>query len=627
MPKTTTRSHAGAPIRACIGAAMVMLLVACGEDASEAGVGNSGTGFSVGRVDGLGTRDGATGLRIDGVTFDEGTARVLYEIDPRAPAELPVTRLKLGMRAGATHQGARTDNVVVMPELLGPVEQVQADQRLLVVAGQRVQIDAVAADVTAFEGFARLGELQPGTMLAVHGQRDADGLLRASRLEVQPPLSGYRLSGSIERLDPAARRLVLNGTSIDYRAAARMPADLALAEGLRISVYAATYRPAADAQTVEVIAAAPVIGDGAPLRLGGVITAVAAGTITVDGLRFDLSTAQIVGAAAEALRPGRMVQIDATGTATGAALRARRVVVVADDRPVDAVLASPITGFVGATRFQLRSNAVDASAARFDGMTVDNLGNGVPIRAQGSPGGPAMMANSIAATAAQVGGVVAQVGVVDALQPATGGFRLVGLPYDFRLQPTVRYVGLNAAEFVNGLRAQTLGSLVGGEFAVTEVRRASEPAMLEMSGIVWGQEGDWRASGWNRFWFGDHAATYLPSARISGPTNSAADIQPGRWVVVRGRPMTGGPFIHALEVEVRTTRLPITRIGGNVGDIGNGGDSFRIDGQRVDARAAVFIPAQFRTELWQGAYVGAEGAMVNGVFVAQTVRDLNYRPR
>jgi hypothetical protein len=90
--------------------------------------------------------------------------------------------------------------------------------------------------------------------------------------------------------------------------------------------------------------------------------------------------------------------------------------------------------------------------------------------------------------------------------------------------------------------------------------------------------------------------------------------------------MAGGPFIHALEIEVRTTRLPISRIGGNVGDIGHGGDSFRIDGQRVDARAAVFIPAQFRNQLWQGAYVGAEGAMVNGVFVAQTVRDLNYRP-
>lgn len=626
MPKTTTLAHAGAPLRACVGVALVLLLAACGEDAGEAGVGNSGTGFSVGRVDGLGTRDGASGLRIDGVTYDEGTARVLYELDPRDPLELPATRLKLGMRVGAMHQGARAEQVIVTPELLGPVEQVQADERRLIVAGQRVRIDAVAADVTAFEGFARLGELQPGTMLAVHGQRDADGVLRASRLEVQPPLSGYRLSGSIERLDPAAGRLVLNGTVIDYRAAARMPSNLALAEGLRISVYAATYRPGAQAQAVEVIAAAPVIGDGASLRIGGVITAMTAGTLTVDGLRFDISAAQIAGAGAEALRPGRMVQIDATGATAGAALRAQRVVVLADDQPFDAVLASPITGFVGAARFQLRNNAVDARAARFDGMTLDNLGNGVPIRAQGSPGGPAMMANSIAATAAQVGGVVAQVGVVDALMPATGRFRLVGLPYDFRLQSSVRYVGLSAADFVNGLRVQILGSLAGTEFAVTEVRRASEPAMLEMSGIIWSHEGGWRSSGWNRFWFGDYAGTYLPTARIIGPTQSADDLQPGRWVVVRGRPMAGGPFIHALEIEVRTTRLPISRIGGNVGDIGNGGDSFRIDGQRVDARAAVFIPAQFRNQLWQGAYVGAEGAMVNGVFVAQTVRDLNYRP-
>ena len=60
--------------------------------------------------------------------------------------------------------------------MIGPVTSVGADT--LTVLGQTVRVNAAAASPTVFDGFTALTDLAAGSIVEVHGQRNAAGEIR-----------------------------------------------------------------------------------------------------------------------------------------------------------------------------------------------------------------------------------------------------------------------------------------------------------------------------------------------------------------------------------------------------------------------------------------------------------------
>ncbi|MDR2129233.1 MAG: DUF5666 domain-containing protein [Burkholderiaceae bacterium] len=219
------------------------LLTACGggggDDSGASGGGDIGGGgsggidasalvYSQGRVEGLGQ------ILVNGVYFDPSQAAVLTDDGSASTPEA----VKLGMVVQVLAPQAQTNALgqLTAPaqeirygsEIEGPVTWVGADA--MTVLGQTVRFDAN----TVFEE-GRAATLRTGIVVEVHGLRDAQGQVQASRIDIEDDWDDpYKLVTDIAALDLAARTFTAGNAVISWAAiAAHTPA---LSNGQRVRV-------------------------------------------------------------------------------------------------------------------------------------------------------------------------------------------------------------------------------------------------------------------------------------------------------------------------------------------------------------------------------------------------------
>lgn len=236
--------------RFAMAAVFTLVLAACGGGGSTsapiAGGGTSGTGVPPG---GGGT--GVTGAPIvsggamvkgsvivNGIRFDD-TAAVIGDDRTRTAAQLAngmVVRVR----------GRSDDNVNGVAERVEVENEIRAtiqsrstvnNTQSFVAGGVTVIVDSqtVFANVSGFDGLA------PGQRVEVHGLRDANGNLRATRVEAVGAADGVdELRGAVSGLNAAASQFTLNnGITVNYSGATFSPAGTtaaALANGLVVEV-------------------------------------------------------------------------------------------------------------------------------------------------------------------------------------------------------------------------------------------------------------------------------------------------------------------------------------------------------------------------------------------------------
>jgi hypothetical protein len=137
---------------------------------------------------------------------------------------------------------------------------------------------------------------------------------------------------------------------------------------------------------------------------------------------------------------------------------------------------------------------------------------------------------------------------------------------------------------------------------------------VELAGIAGGVEATPTGG---EFELGEADVVWTPTTVFRGPTASAADLTDGR--LVRVLAVRDGAVYRAVEVDARLTQSGAVRLRGTFTQVA-GLAALRLDGQRVDASAAVFDPPSLRDAL-PGAYVDVEGRMVGGVLQATRVSD------
>jgi hypothetical protein len=606
------------------GAPAAALLAACGgedrrtpaEDGGEAGVGAGGSGgYSVGQVSGR--IDGLGSVRVAGLRFDDRSARARLALDPLAPAEIPITDLRLGMEVTVetgTDAGLR---LTAQPIVRGICDQMWiARGNLLRIGGQWIRVNAAPAQPTYLEGFRSWNDLLRLNMMEVHGQRGADGIIQASYIGTRLKTSPVCVVGTLDLFDNSNTppgTFDIGEMTIWYEQA-RLAPGLTLEVGRRYAVYG---RPlpapwGGDSgiwtQAITIGPAEPEAAIDMPVTVNGLVEALPApGLAVVRGALVDFSKARVLNGTAADIRTDSLVR--AVGVKAAGTLRASEVALLPRDRPALFDVQSQVTDFIDAQSLLVSSAAVNAGAANFAGLAASNLGNAVTVKVSGTLANASLTAETVEAARIEPGQPAAFVGDALEYDTALRTFRVAGLTQNFVLAQDVQFVGITAAQFAAGVRVAVIGTLVADRWVVTHVRAQPAVGIFDLAGIA-GQVGP------AEFVLNANVLALTSATRFVGVTNTAADLTPGRYVRVRAA--RDASRLVALEVDARPSLSQAARVRGVVTKLITE-SQLSIGSQRVDAGAAAFVPPEFRTSFAPGAYCEAEGQMRDGVLVASRV--------
>jgi hypothetical protein len=336
------------------------------------GVGEEGTGYASGPINGFGS------VIVNDITFDDSAAVVEDgEGFSRLRAEL-----RLGMtvevESGVIRSGsARAIRVRFDAALRGPVERVEADG--FVVLGQRVQVD----ETTVYEGAlaAGLAAITPGQTLEVYALFDSGtARYRATRVERRLVAPLYRLRGVVAEIQ--GNTLRIGNALFAFGAAANVPSDLAVGSFVRLFV----------ANDPDAFGRWPVLRFGevhrslvdvADVSVKGFVTSLASlADLRVDGRPVDARGAVIEGGP---LAPGLRVEV--AGSLRGGVLVATRVSLRSDqfERDRGFELRGPIEQVAANTSLVLRGVTVGLTdpRLRYEGGAAADLAVGREVEVRG----------------------------------------------------------------------------------------------------------------------------------------------------------------------------------------------------------------------------------------------------
>ncbi|MHA7600783.1 DUF5666 domain-containing protein [Alicycliphilus sp. T452] len=337
--------------------------------------------YATGAIHGFGS------IRVNGVRYDDSAARVLDD----AGAASRAGDLRLGMVVelqssapqadGTGAQAASASEIRWRSEVEGPVTAVDAAAGTLTVLGQSVG----TTPGTVFDDGLRggLSRLAVGQVVEVHGFADAQGAIVATRIEREEPGRRYKLRGSVQSVDTAARTLRVGALTISY-------ANLALAappaQGATVRLELAPMPDAAGrwvATRIDGIAASTVLpAGGAFAEVEGIVTAYAsAARFSVNGVAVDASAVASVPAG---VRLGARVEVE--GTLKDGVLAARRVALDGGRGAGDGLEIEGRVERIDAAARQVvvRGVTVDYSAASWRGGTAAQLVVGAKVEIEGT---------------------------------------------------------------------------------------------------------------------------------------------------------------------------------------------------------------------------------------------------
>ncbi len=196
--------------------ASLVAIAGCGGGGGDGGTSVAGIdrlGASTGTVTGFGS------IFVNGVEFETGRASFIIDDSPGRESDLRVGQV-------VTVIGTIDDNgttgeaqtVIFDDSVEGPIASIDRAGGQLVVLGQAVVVDGN----TSFDDDIVPGSLEGlavGDFVEISGFLDAAGTVRATRIEKVSAGDELEVRGRVESLDTQNRTFVINGLTVDYRAA------------------------------------------------------------------------------------------------------------------------------------------------------------------------------------------------------------------------------------------------------------------------------------------------------------------------------------------------------------------------------------------------------------------------
>jgi hypothetical protein len=612
------------PIRWLLAAGTAVTLAACGGGGDTGSTPPSTTpsttapasATSTGALIATGTITGFGSVIVDGVKYDDSAATVKVEDDASSPRSVALSELKLGMQVEVkADDSGKAGTVTISSEVYGRITGLRADG--FVVAGQTVKVSTDTATPTVFEGVSGLSGLALNDFVEVHGKRDADGAIVASRIERKDPgsVAAVRIAGSVAGLDTAAKSFTLGGLTVKYDDTTRvLPGVASLVDGVRVAVWssAAPTGNTLTAKTIVVKKFNAAANDKA--RVGGLVRELAFATrrFKVDGVEVDATSATFTKGTVSDLANGRAVRV--AGTFTDNLLKATDVRFVKDQGDAEVQLTGVVTDFAG-KQFKVRGVPVDVSdpAVVYENGSFDNLASGVLVKIEGVVAGSVVTPKKVVFVTADDDRSRWLLGEVSAFQSTTGTFKLMGVDAKLAETATFRNADGSAAtkaDFGNGDRVQVRGAFVSGVFVATEV--VFRPGVQLVIDSVEGSAYEVNLTA-GVFKLNGTVVKLGPTTVFEG---SRENLRNGVKVEVDGT-IVAGEFV-ATKIEIKTPSGEVeARLKGAVSAYVSLA-SFKVAGQAVDASTATVEPAG--ATIADGRVVEVMGSLESGVVKATRVK-------
>ncbi len=158
-------------------------------------------------------------LTVNGIRYETGGAAVRIDGRPGLLSDLGIGQVVTvkGQVNALGHTGNAT-SVELDFRLIGPVDNLDLDNRRMLVMGQSVLVAAdtqygPGVDATTWDG------LSPGAIARISGYTDADGSIRATWIGKDMAVSEQHLTGEVSDLDAANLLFTMGRLTIDYRSA------------------------------------------------------------------------------------------------------------------------------------------------------------------------------------------------------------------------------------------------------------------------------------------------------------------------------------------------------------------------------------------------------------------------
>jgi Domain of unknown function (DUF5666) len=605
---------------------LALSLAACGGGGTNSGGVNATNNpvasekeFVAGTVTGFGS------VIVEGVRYDDSTAKVQLEYDPAAPKAAPVSDIKLGMQLIVkVAKAGFADSVVSGSEVLGPITSLATDG--FVVAGQTIKISNDVASPTVFDGVANLAGLAVNDRVEVHGARDANNNVVATRIERKNPndLLMTRVVGPIAALNTTAKTFTVGGLIVSYSDTTKLlPANVtlaSLANGQVVAVFSSA-SPTAAGIVAKTIAVKKGLesqnpADADKAWVGGHIRDLnfASKTFNLKAVSVDASAATFSNGTASDLANARKVRV--TGVFQGGVLKATDVKFAKAQGDALVELIGPVSSFVSSKSFLVRGVPVDASSTGvvFTNGTITNLGDGVAIKLKGAVVNDVVIPTSIEFVTTDENKVRSFVGEVQNFVVGADTFKLMGVNMKLAATATFKNSDQTASqksEFGNTDKVQVRGAFEAGVFVVTEVvfgKGLSAVVTRAGGGIttVDGAAGVFKING-----------TIVRTNTNTTFNSSISNLKTGAHVEVEGTLVNGELVARKIEFQDAEDNVKAA-VRGEVSDF-VAATNFRLNGQKVNAANAVFENGKV-TNLANGIQMEAKGKVVDGILIADVVK-------
>ncbi len=592
-------------------------LAGCGGGGGEvvARIGSGGSGAPVSA--GAGAVSGFGSIIVNGQHYDETGAQVFVDERPDLPSAASVDAIRLGSQIRFEHKSNRISQATVAAEVIGPVSSIGADT--LTVLGQTVRVNAAAASPTVFDGFTALTDLAAGSIVEVHGQRNAAGEIVASRIELRRAASVMRVAGTVS--SAASDSFKIGTLTVRTAQATVLPAGQILTNGLRVAAW--TDQPLANG---EFIARVVRIGglnvpDAAVLTLDGVVTDYkTVSSFRVGGYAVDATGAQFVGGTAGDLRDGRILR--ASGTVNASVLRAARIEFIAATAPV-VELTGAIANFTDAkSPFSVRNTGTLVTPqTTYTRGDATNLGEGVLVKVEGPLVNGKLEAIKVeflppaAGIARVLFGTVSKTSAT--ADPRT--FVLTPLPFEVKTTAATQYRKGVTADLKDGRSVKVAGSYDGLQFVADEIQfmdNAQDAPTFSVDGIASNvQPGSVVVDGKTVM------LTPTTSYQRNGVAAKLEDLKNGVSVDIEAVKLNG--VLYAVSVELKELASGSSSVRGIVsGRASDTATEFLVGSQRVSvAGNPQIVPgSKSLKDIKNGTDLEVEGTIANGLLTATRLK-------
>lgn len=159
---------------------------------------------------------GLSGITINDVSYQTSSATVTVNGEPASLSDLGRGQIvTVRGRAYADSRTGTADSIRFDANVVGPVESIDADNRQLIVMGQAVTTNPATRFGAGIDPATYAG-LAPGNTLQVSGYAEADGSIRATRIDFATAGAELQVIGRVRQLDLANLLFRVNRLTVDY---------------------------------------------------------------------------------------------------------------------------------------------------------------------------------------------------------------------------------------------------------------------------------------------------------------------------------------------------------------------------------------------------------------------------